>query len=334
LPSGAAVPEAGMSPCENAQILARVGSDVILSADLAGPVNELLLVNKDKIPPEQLELARQQLTRRMLDGRVETKLAALDARRQLPPEAVTRVEKNIGDAFDKEEIEKLMKRAQVNSRQELEAKLQGLGSSLENKRRAFVEQILAQQWIRQKIKVDGEVSHEQMLSFFHEHIKDFETPAQARWEEIEVRFSRHPRKEEAYRLIVQLGNRVVNGAPLAEVAKAGSEGITATKGGQRDWTSRGSLVSAELDQALFGLPVGAMSQIIETPTGFNIIRVLERKEIVRTPFTEAQVEIRKKIKDQRTDAQIKAYLEQLRKDVPVWTVFDNPSGKDARPARG
>lgn len=325
-PTQAASVEPGMAPCEGAQILARVGSEIILSADVAGPVNEMLTLNKDKIPPEQMELAREQLTRRLLDARIETKLAYQDAKRQLPAEAVTRVEKNIGDAFDREEIEKLMKRAGAGSRQELDVKLQSLGSSLELKRRAFVEQMLAQQWIRQQVKVDGEVSHEQMINFYHAHISEFETPAQVRWEELEVRFARHPRREEAYALIAQMGNRVLRGERLADVARQSSEGITAANGGQRDWTSRGSLVSHELDNALFGLPVNEPSQIIEDKTGLHILRVLERKEAVRTPFTEAQVEIRKKIKDQRVETQMKAYLDKARRQVPVWTVFDDQPG--------
>jgi parvulin-like peptidyl-prolyl isomerase len=325
--------EPGMAPCEGAQILARVGSEIILAADLAGPVNEMIMLNKDKIPPEQIELARRQLTRRMLDSRIETKLAYLDAKRQLPAESLTRVEKNISDAFDREEIDRMMKRSQADSRQALEGKLQSLGSSLELKRRAFIEQMLAQQWIRQKVKVEGEVSHEEMRSYYHEHIAEFETPAQARWEELEVRFARHPSREQAYALMAQMGNQILSGMPLAEVARRGSEGITASSGGQRDWTSRGSLVSQELDGALFGLPIGQPSQIIEDKTGFHILRVVERKEAVRTPFTEAQVEIRKKIKEQRVDSQMKAYLEKLRRQVPVWTVFDDASGK-AGNARG
>jgi parvulin-like peptidyl-prolyl isomerase len=333
-PTQAASVEPGMAPCEGAQILARVGSEIILGADLAGPVNEMIAMNKDKIPADQLELAREQLTRRLLDSRIETKLAYQDAKRQLPAEAVTRVEKNIADAFDREEIEKLMKRVGAASRQELDVKLQSLGSSLEIKRRAFVEQMLAQQWIRQKVKVDGEVSHEQMIGYYHEHIADFEAPARARWEELEVRFSRHPRREEAYALIAQLGNRVLRGEPLAAVAKQASEGITAANGGQRDWTTRGSLVSRELDDALFGLPLNEPSQIIEDKVGLHIIRVLERKDAVRTPFTEAQVEIRKKIKDQRVESQMKAYLENLRRQVPIWTVYDDQYGKGgiSRPA--
>lgn len=322
--------EPGLAPCEGAQILARVGSEIILAADIAGPVNEIIQMNKDKIPPEQIEIARQHLTRRFLDARIETKLAYLDAKRNLPAEALAKVERNIRDVFDREEIEKLMKRAHADSRQDLENKLQSLGSSLELKRQTFVEQALAHQWMRQKVKVDGEVSHEEMHAYYRDHITEFETPAKARWEELEIRFSKHPNRQEAYALIAQLGNRVLGGTPLAEVARQGSEGLTASTGGQRDWVTRGSLVSQELDHALFGLPVGEPSQIIEDKTGLHILRVLERKDAVRTPFTEAQVEIRKKIKDQRTEAEMKAFLDKLRRQVPVWTVYDDKPGNDSR----
>ena len=41
---------------------------------------------------------------------------------------------------------------------------------------------------------------------------------------------------------------------------------------------QGRLVCEALDQALFTLPVGKLSPIIEGPTGFHIVRVTEREE--------------------------------------------------------
>ena len=90
----------------------------------------------------------------------------------------------------------------------------------------------------------------------------------------------------------------------------------------RYWTSKGSLVCEQLDQALFGLPPGRLSPIIEGANGFHIVRVIEREEAGVTPFLEAQVEIREKIRRRRTREQLQAYLDRLREEIPVWTIFD------------
>ena len=67
------------------------------------------------------------------------------------------------------------------------------------------------------------------------------------------------------------------GAPFPEIARSGSDGVTASDGGARDWTTQGSLVSKKLDEALFGLPVGELSPILEDEYGLHIVRVTERE---------------------------------------------------------
>jgi parvulin-like peptidyl-prolyl isomerase len=117
------------------------------------------------------------------------------------------------------------------------------------------------------------------------------------------------------------------------VAKAKSDGFNAKQGGQYDWTSRGSLKTKAIDDALFSLEVGAMSQIVESETGFHIVRVLERKEAGRKPFTEVQVEIRDKLKDERLHTAQEKYLAQLRDEARIETIYTGHISADALAGR-
>ena len=316
---------AEMEPCEGAVPLATVGSEWILAGEVLGSVNELIEQNKDRIPKSQLEEQRLMLVRQKLKQKIETKLIYQDARRTIPKENFPTIEEKLGEYFEKEELPGLMERSGASSRQELEQKLQGFGTSMERERRTFMERALAQQWVQEQIKSTEEINHEQMLAYYQEHLAEYEYPAQARWEQIMVRFSDYPSKADAYAAIAGMGNQVLAGQAFAEVAKAGSVGSTAAQGGQREWTSKGSLVSQALDQALFGLPIGRLSPILEDDQGFHIIRILERKEAGRTPFLEAQVGIREKIREQRRRAKVEECLVRLKEEIPVWTVFDDPS---------
>jgi parvulin-like peptidyl-prolyl isomerase len=78
-----------------------------------------------------------------------------------------------------------------------------------------------------------------------------------------------------------------------------------------------------LDEAIFSLPLDRLSQILEDEDGFHIIRVIERREAGRVPFTEAQVDIKEKLIESKKQDDGKAYLERLRKQTLVWTVFDD-----------
>ena len=80
-----------------------------------------------------------------------------------------------------------------------------------------------------------------MVVYYREHLKEFTTPARAQWEELMVRYSKYPTKAAAFEAIARMGNQVFGGVPFAQVAKAGSDGVTAADGGRRDWTTKGSL---------------------------------------------------------------------------------------------
>ena len=73
------------------------------------------------------------------------------------------------------------------------------------------------------------------------------------------------------------------------------------------------------------MPLEELSDILEDETGFHIIRVLEREEVGKVPFTKAQVEIRDKIKEQRQEEKVKTYLERLKRETYVWNYFEEKS---------
>jgi parvulin-like peptidyl-prolyl isomerase len=113
----------------------------------------------------------------------------------------------------------------------------------------------------------------------------------------------------------------VQGPAFAEVAKAKSDGFTAKDGGLHDWTTKGALQCEQIDTELFTRQVGQMSPIIDSGPAFHIVRVLERKEAGRKPFTEVQGDIRIALKEQRMRAAMGEYIAQLRADARIWTAF-------------
>jgi parvulin-like peptidyl-prolyl isomerase len=132
-------------------------------------------------------------------------------------------------------------------------------------------------------------------------------------------------------MLAAMGNEVLGGRPFVEVAKDRSEGPAASQGGLYDWTRQGSLAAKKLDEAVFSLPVGELSAIIEDGEMLRIVRVVERKPAGRTPFLEAQVGIRDQLLMERRQAAANEYLAKLRARTPVWTVFDDPVGSAAQP---
>jgi hypothetical protein len=262
---------------------------------------------------------------------LDQKLLYAEFRRNIPPENMPRIEENLLPHFEKTEVPRLMQELDVKSQRELEQELSRLGSSLADARQTFNEHVIASEWIRSKIKVNDEVSPEEMVAFYRDHRAEFEFPMKARFEELMVRKSGIPAQaQEQYARLAAMGNevwpRVAANPPaatplFADVAKAKSEGFNAAKGGQYDWTAKGALKAAAVDQAIFTLPVGQMSPILDSGTGFHIVRVLERTEAGCRPFSEVQNDIREKLKDERMLIAQRKYLAELRKRAKIWTVY-------------
>jgi len=310
--------------CEAAQVLARVGTEVILAGDvIAIFVNEKLDTLDSPIPDEYRDRVLQAVLRRA----IEIKMMYLEAKRSIPEENFPNVEKELKDLFYRKAIPEMMKRAKVKTVDELGQKLADLGTSILWQQEIFMERALGQEWMRTKVKFEGEVSPADLLSYYVQHVTDYDHPARARWEELMVSFDKSPSREAAYAKLAQLGNQVKDGMPLAEVARRGSDGVTASEGGKRDWTTRGSLVCKQLDAALFGLPIGQLSPIIESETGLHIVRVVQREDAYRTPFEEVQADIRKTIQDERGMKDAQEYLTRLKDSTPVWTVYDHTLAK-------
>jgi len=322
---------------EGCQVIARFDNQIVLACEVLWRVNQMLEAHQLKVPPEQrvppkeLEGVRQQLMKRELGTILDRKLLYDEFRRTVPPENLSRIDENLREPFEEREIPELMKQLKVDNQRDLERELARLGSSLADVRRAFNERVIASEWIRTKVKINEEVSPEEMIEYYRAHLKEYEYPTQARWEELMVRRGRFSDPREAFAAVAQMGNDVwklgaaqpVQGPAFVEVAKAKSDGFTAKEGGVHDWTTKGALKLTVIDEALFSpsLQVGQMSPILESQDGFHIVRVLERKEAGRRPFTEVQGDIRDRLKEERFQAGVEEYLTKIRRDARIWTAF-------------
>jgi len=312
---------------ETALIVARVGPEVVLESDLLTPkaIDWLASVSAN-LKPEQIRELRMQICRQVIDQHVETLLVFVDACREIPADKLPEVRQSVDKAFDEQMLPALMQEAGAANSLEYEQMMRAKGQSLARMRKQFFERGLAQEWLRKNVKADGEIPHADMIAWYHAHLSDYDVPARAKFEALTVKTGLRHSRQEAWDILASLGNEVLAGKPFAEVAKARSEGPTAAAGGGFDWTCKGSLASQRLDEAIFSLPVGQLSTIIEDESALHIVRVTERQEAGRTSFVEAQDEIRKNLRDERRQKSMDEYLARLRERTPVWTIFDGADG--------
>lgn len=314
---------------QTAMVIARVGPEVVLESDLITPsVAEWLEKVTPGLKQEQVRELKMQVYQHLLTQHIESLMVYVDACRTIPEEAIPEIEAKVNEAFDAEQLPKLMQSANVANSLEYEQLLRSRGQSLDRLRKAFFERAIAQQWLQQAIEAGagGEIPHAELIAYYQEHLADYEYPAKAKFEELCVRFGSSRSRDEAWGKLAAMGNRVLSGEAFAEVAKQDSDGPTASQGGGYDWTSQGSLRSDVIDEAIFSLPEGKLSTILEDEMGLHIIRVVERTDAGRVSFLDAQVEIRENLRMERHKKTVDEYLAKVRERTPVWTIFDDEDG--------
>jgi hypothetical protein len=318
---------------EAALVVARVGPEVVLEADLLTPkALEWLEKVSPGLPPEKLRELRLQICKQVIDQHIETLLVYVDACREIPEDKLPEIRKSVDRAFDEQQLPRMMEEEGVTNSLEYESLLRKRGMSLDRMRKMFFERGLAQEWLRKNVGTDEEIPHAELIAWYQNHLADYEYPAKARFEVLAVKTGLTRSRAAAWDMLASMGNEVLGGRPFAEVAKARSECPAARQGGLYDWTGQGSLAAQKLDEAVFSLPVGELSAIIEDGEMLRIVRVIEREPAGRTPFLEAQVGIRDQLLMERRQAAADDYLAKLRSRTPVWTVFDDPAGSAAQPS--
>jgi hypothetical protein len=322
-------------PCHGTETVARVGTQVILMCDIlpqlrrAGfhVINENLKQASEAERSQVSEAEKESFLNMFVENQypaflqeqITVALVFNDYLLAKSKEEREMFNKKFGEEFDQHEVPALVKEFGVRDNIELKQYLKDkLGSSLDRERMLWIRSKIAQQWIMFNMQeASGECTHDEMMEFYTNHKNQFTSETRAQWQELFVAFSNHPTEGAAQNKIAWMGNQVVAGYPFEEIAKVNSEGFNASKGGFWDWTKKGSLTSLELEQAVFSLPVNKMSPIIKGDKGFHIIRVVKREEAETTPFIEAQVTIRERIKMERRQKLQSEYFTELKKRYPT-----------------
>ena len=329
-------------PVLGTETVARVGTQVILMGDilpkLRRTAQKIIAANFEQMPEEERAKVTQpeieqvfntiatSLYPEVLQERILFDLVYNDYLSQQAKEQKDMFDERLGEEFDRKEVPEMMKEFDVENVADLKRALeQRLGSSLEKEKRLWIREQIVRQWISMSIqRATGEATQDEMLDYYEKNQAMFTSLAKARWQEMTVLFSRHNSAQEAENKMRWMGNQVAGGASFEEIARTLSDGFTASEGGVWDWTTKGSLTSLELEKAIFSQPIGALSPaIIKSDKGLHIIRVVERQEEKVVPFVEAQVTIRERIKNQRTQQQQDEYLAELRRRFPTVVARDH-----------
>jgi len=101
------------------------------------------------------------------------------------------------------------------------------------------------------------------------------------------------------------------GEDFEALARTYSQADTAAEGGDIGFIKRGQTLPV-FENAAFGLPIGAVSDLLETEQGFGIIKVVERRGGGYKPLSEVKEEIHKLLAEEKYQENYRKWIDALK----------------------
>jgi peptidyl-prolyl cis-trans isomerase SurA len=201
------------------------------------------------------------------------------------------------------------------SMEALQKAVESQGGDWEDYKQQLQDSLLTQAVIRQEVGSRVLVSHDEVKKYYDAHKLEFNRPEQVALAEIflstagksaaDVKATR----KKADDIVKQLRE----GADFNEMAKRRSEGTTAPEGGQLGVFERGQL-SKQIEDVVFSLKHGEVSDPIPTDKGFEILKVEQHFQAGEQPLDKVEGEITSKLFNAQMEPTLRTYLAQLREE--------------------
>jgi peptidyl-prolyl cis-trans isomerase SurA len=140
--------------------------------------------------------------------------------------------------------------------------------------------------------------------------KQAATLKQTRARHILIKVNELVSEAEARRKLVGLKERLDNGADFAELARLHSNDLSAAKGGDLGWMYQGDTVP-DFEKAMDALKVNQVSEPIQSPFGFHLIQVLERRTEDATAERQ-RLTARQVLRERKSDEAYQDWVRQMR----------------------
>lgn len=287
------------------EIVAKVNDDIITKSELdqaeQGVIADIYRRYAGKDLDEQVKNAKSMLLRRMIDE----KILFHRAQRMYDMD-------KMGDVI----LRSFKEQQQIKSDQDLEKMLTQEGMTIADLKRRLIETYAPEEVLRFEVGDRVAVGDKEVDAYYAEHPDEFRVPAQATVREIVI-LADDASREERRAAAERIRERVA--APDADfgaVAREVSEAGTRESGGLLGELKKGDL-AAPLDEQAFGLPVGQVGPIIETPYGFHILKIESRSEERLRTLDETREAVRSQLVERRYAKERKAFLDKCWEEATV-----------------
>jgi len=314
-----------------------VPADAVVEEIIARVNNEIITRTEYARSRDQLKQEAQQQNPSGADRIVAEKQRDI-LRDLIDQQLLLQKGKDLGVTGDTELIKRLdemRKQMNLQSMEELEKAAEAQGISYEEFKQNTRNQIVTQRVIGQEVGSHMTLNKDEVKKFYEEHQADMQQPEQIRLSEILVAPKTAaapapapvpgatppaPSQAETDAALAaaqakaqDLLDQIRKGASFEDLAKKQSDGPSAGQGGDLSYFKRGVLAK-ELEDRVFALKAGEVTDVVRTKQGFVILKVTEHQLAGVPTLKEVEPRIQDALYMQKLQPALRAYLTKLRED--------------------
>jgi peptidyl-prolyl cis-trans isomerase SurA len=272
------------------RIVAVVNTEVITLSELKAEIEPEEKRMKDKYKGPELQRRLQQVEYAGLTRMIERKLQMQLARTK-------------GVDVTDDELKRAM--------QELQRQGEKIDDANPEEQKQIKEQLTLLKVVDREVRSGIMVSEKELQKYFEAHMNRFALPAEYRLSHILIM----PRSRESAKDVLKRATAVYEalrkGADFADLALRQSDGADATRGGSLGFVRQGELLPS-IERAVAQLEPGQISELVETPPGWQVLRVDEKKPPQFRPFAEVKNEIQNLVYQQKSEDVYRVWMAELK----------------------
>lgn len=287
-------------PAELPEVVARVNGEAIAKTEFEKAIRNIEGRAGGPVPAEQ----RDRVYRGVLDQLIAYRLLMQEtkARNVIIPE--TDVEARLAQI-----------RQQFPSEKEFSDRLAQQNMTVEQLREDARSDMRVAKMLQDEINAKVSVQEQEIAAFYEQNPDKFQQDERVRASHILIRVPEdadEKAKASARATAEGVLKDVRGGKDFAALAKQHSQDPgSAVNGGDLGFFGRGQMVG-EFERAAFGLKPGEVSELVETPFGFHIIKVAEKQAPRAVPLAEVRAQVEEFLQNQQRQERTQAFIESLK----------------------
>ena len=258
------------------------------------------LYNKDELPGK-LEEARENIMNQLIEERLilgEAKRLNIEVNEQ-------EVDARIEDT-----------RRRFESNEQFENALLEQGLNARDLKTRFKEQLMTRRLVDQKVGSRIMITPVEISDYYNQHKEEFAGAEEVKVRMILIRPKAEDKREEALIQAKAIMRRIREGGDFAGLAKEYSEGPYAAEGGLMGDVKRGDLLP-QLEDVVFSMDEGEVSEIVQTALGYHILKVEENAQAKARDLTDVRHEVEEAIFRIKMKDKVGEWVQGLRKNAYI-----------------